>query len=350
MLKYHESDIRNHCPRRARRGRQDHAGRCPAVHGQGRRPHGQRGRRHQRLRLRRRGAQAPLLHRHAASCTSSTRASTSTCSTPPATPTSSAPPCEALNAVETAVDRRLGRQRHRGQHPPHVPRGRQARAGPAHRHQQARRRQHPLPRAARRHPARRSARSACCSTSRTASGPTSSGVVSVLDPPDKAPAGCPVDLAAVRTAAGRRRRRVRRGADGEVPDRGRPVGRRSWSAAVAKAVDGRRPSCRSSAPAAKKDIGVDRTARRPGQVQLVAVARQGAAGRPPARATTGTSTTRREPTRAASSSAQVFKTRQRQVRRQPELHPRLLRQARRRTSRCVNAAHRQDGPRSAAPA
>jgi len=47
---------------------------------------------------------------------------------------------------------RLGRQRHRRQHAPHVLRGRQTRAGPRARHHQARRRQHPLPRAGRRPP------------------------------------------------------------------------------------------------------------------------------------------------------------------------------------------------------
>ena len=153
-----------------------------------------------------------------ASSTSSTRASTSTSSTPPATPTSSAPPSSALHAVETAVDRRLGRQRHRGQHPPHVQRGRQARPGPACSSSTS--------------STPRTSTSPSWSTPssetfgkelravqrpRSASAPNFSGVVSVLDPPAKTPAGCPVDLDDGPLAARRRRRRGRRGADGEVP-------------------------------------------------------------------------------------------------------------------------------------
>ena len=118
--------------------------------------------------------------------------------------------------------RRLGPQRRRGQHAAHVQRGRQARPGPHARHQQDGRRQHQLRRPCSRPSATPSARAASCSTPRSASAPQFSGVVSVLNPPDKAPAGCPVDLAAARSQAGGRHRRERRRADGEVPDGRRP--------------------------------------------------------------------------------------------------------------------------------
>ena len=171
-----------------------------------------------------------------ASCTSNTRASTSTCSTRPAIPISSAPPSAPSSAVENGRHRHLGRQRHRGQHPPHVQRGRQARPGPHARHQQARRRQHPLRRTAQDHSATPSARPACCSTPRSTSARTSAASSACSIRPTPPPAGCPVDLAAARSQLDRRHRRERRGADGEIPRSKAPISDEELAAALPKAL------------------------------------------------------------------------------------------------------------------
>ena len=266
-----------------------------------------------------------------ASCTSTTRASTSTCSTRPAIPTSSAPP----SAPST----------------PSRPPSSSSRPSTASRSTPAACSTRPASAA---WPACSSSTSSTATTSTSTNcsrrirdtfgkgcvlfnapinpGPKFSGVVSVLKPPAPAPAGCPVDLAAARSqlvdaiVEADEALMEKYLIEGDVSDRGagrRPAARR-WPPA---------PSSRSSAPPPKERTSASPNCSTPSPTYALSPVkgkhahgdqgqrRQGRRGRPSS------------PTRTGEFVGQVFKTRHRQVRRQPELHPRLLRQATRPSSR-----------------
>ena len=168
------------------------------------------------------------------------------------------------------------------------------------------------------------------------------GVVSVLDPPEKTPFGCPIDPRRSH-AARRRHRRMRRSDDGDVPHRGEPLrpgdGRSRRQAVEAGTV------IPIFCTAGKKEIGVEELLHALAKYSSTPVARARSGSASICTGTTATSTISMGPTRTASSSAWSSR-RQRQVRRQPELHPRAFRQARRGPS-AVQHAHWQDGPRLA---
>ena len=103
---------------------------------------------------------------------------------------------EALNAVETAAIVVIGRQRHRGQHPPDVPARPASAAWPACSSSTSWTPTTSTSPSCSPHIRETFGKSCVLFNVPVGLGPTFNGVVSVLDPPAQTPAGCPVDLAA----------------------------------------------------------------------------------------------------------------------------------------------------------